>query len=326
MSIQQVVRKHAFGATGMQVGALGFGAAEIGFEHATDQAVDGLLGAAIEAGINVIDTAAMYADSEEKIGRLLAGRRKHFLLFTKCGRHLEPARSVTGFRLRSQTRLRQAIGLGDQYEYLNWHPRTLEWNIEQSLRRLRTDCIDLIQLHSCSEQVLRQGQVIEVLKRARQAGKARHIGYTGDGNAARYALECGQFESVQISLNIADQQAISDTVPLAVERGVGLIAKRPIANGLWRKLERPEPPARVYWDRLQELQYEFLRRERAYETALRFTLSIPGVHTAIVGTTSTAHLLQNAAHAAAGHLNEEEFQSIRARWGQIAQPDWIAQE
>jgi aryl-alcohol dehydrogenase-like predicted oxidoreductase len=63
----------------------------------------------------------------------------------------------------------------------DWHPRALEWNIEQSLRRLKTDCIDLIQLHSCSEETLRQGEVIEVLHRARKAGKARHVGYSSDG-------------------------------------------------------------------------------------------------------------------------------------------------
>jgi aryl-alcohol dehydrogenase-like predicted oxidoreductase len=68
----------------MQVGAIGFGAAEIGSERTTDQTVDALLGTTLDAGINVIDTAAMYGDSEEKIGRALLGRRNQFLLFTKC--------------------------------------------------------------------------------------------------------------------------------------------------------------------------------------------------------------------------------------------------
>ena len=65
----QHIEKRAFGTTGLQVGAIGFGAAEIGFQQTTPKTVDALLGTALDAGINVVDTAAMYADSEEKIGR-----------------------------------------------------------------------------------------------------------------------------------------------------------------------------------------------------------------------------------------------------------------
>ena len=75
-----------FGRTGLRVSALGFGAAEIGFENTTDRTVDAILGAAADIGVNVIDTAAMYSDSEEKIGRVLRGRRNQYLFFTKCGR------------------------------------------------------------------------------------------------------------------------------------------------------------------------------------------------------------------------------------------------
>src|SRR4029077_6504762 len=86
MNAQHTVKKHLFGTTGMQVGVLGFGGAEIGFERATDRTGDELLGAALEVGVNVIDTAAMYEGSEEKLGRALRGRRNQFLIFTKCGR------------------------------------------------------------------------------------------------------------------------------------------------------------------------------------------------------------------------------------------------
>jgi aryl-alcohol dehydrogenase-like predicted oxidoreductase len=326
VSTQHAIKRHAFGTTGMLVGAIGFGAAEIGFERATDQAVDALLGAALDVGINVIDTAAMYADSEEKIGRALLGRRNQVLLFTKCGLCLPPRLSLTGFFLRSHRKLRRSIGLADQYESLDWHPRALEWNIEQRLRRLKTDCVDLIQLHSCSEETLRQGEVIEVLHRARKAGKARHIGYSSNGNAGLYAIQCGQFEAVQISINIADQKPLDLALPLAIELGIAVIAKRPIANGLWRSIHRPDfVHHRAYWDRLQTLQYDFLQGERAFETALRFTLSVPGVHTAIIGTTNPAHVLQNAKYAATGCLNQDEFEMIRARWKQVAAPNWTDQ-
>src|SRR5713226_5257506 len=140
-----------FGETGMQVSALGFGGANIGFTDISDKILDRMFGAALELGVNLIDTAAMYGDSEEKIGRALRGNRKRFLLCTKCGRSLPPKRTPQGFLFRLQGKLRRLMGLAEEYESLDWHPRALEWSIHQSLRRLKTDYIDLLLLHSCSE-------------------------------------------------------------------------------------------------------------------------------------------------------------------------------
>jgi aryl-alcohol dehydrogenase-like predicted oxidoreductase len=315
-----------FGNTGMQVGALGFGAAEIGFEHTDDPTVDTLLGLAQDLGVNVIDTAAMYSDSEEKLGRALRGRRNQFFLFTKCGLYPPPRSNFTGLWLYAKRKLRNAIGRADEYESIYWHPSALEWNIEQSLRHLKTDRIDLIQLHSCSEETLHRHEVIEVLQRARQAGKVLHIGYSGDGSAACYAIQCGQFEAVQMSINVADQQAIDVAVPLAHQHSMGVIAKRPIANGLWRSKQKPERSEHhAYWERLRELHYDFLEIGRDFATALRFTLSVAGVHTAIIGTTNPAHLRQNAEFSEAGPLTDNQLSAIRTQWKRTAGPDWVGQ-
>jgi hypothetical protein len=323
---ENTMEMRSLGNSGMHVGALGFGAAEIGFEHTGDRIVDTLLGLAQDFGINVIDTAAMYSVSEEKLGRALRGRRDQFLLFTKCGLCLPPRRSLTGLRLDARQRLRKAIGRDNEYESLDWHPSALTWNIEQSLRRLKTDRIDLIQLHSCSEQILRQQEVIEALQRARQAGKVLHVGYSGDGAAACYAIRCGQFEAVQMSINLADQQAIDLAVPLANQYGMGVIAKRPIANGVWRNPERPERSQdHTYWERLRNLHYDFLQSGCDFATALRFTLSTAGVHTAIVGTTNPAHLRANAEYWATGPLTNGQIEAIRAQWKRTAPPDWVGQ-
>jgi aryl-alcohol dehydrogenase-like predicted oxidoreductase len=314
------MERRVFGNTGMQVGVLGLGAGEIGSENTPYHTVDRIIGEALDAGLNVIDTAPLYSDSEEKIGRALRGRRDRFLLFTKCGRHLPPKSSWTGFWLRAKRKYGRWKDKADPSEFQSpeWNPRVLEWNIEQSLRRLKTDRIDLIQLHSCSEDTLRQGDVIEVLQRARQAGKVHHIGYSGDAKAALYAVRCGHFEALQISINIADQEALDLTVPLARQQGMGVIAKRPIANVLWR-IPRPENRYyQSYWDRLQELRYDFLQDGRALETALRFPLSFPGVHTMIVGTTNPAHFRQNMEFTAAGALDEDQFRAIRTRWKKVA--------
>ena len=320
------MERRAFGRTGMQVGVLGFGAAEIGFESTTDQTVEMLLAEAVDSGVNVIDTAAMYSDSEEKIGRSLRANRNRVLLFTKCGRHPQGKNRLSRFLARMHRKLGHSVGGQDENEALGWHPRYLQRNIEQSLVRLKTDRIDLIQLHSCSEEILRRGEVIEVLERARQAGKVRHIGYSGDGQAALYAVRCGHFEALQTSINVADQEALDLTLRFAQQQSMGLIAKRPLANALWTNFHRPVSlHHHAYWDRLKELRYDCLRDEHAFETALRFTLSVPGVSTVIVGTTKLEHFRRNAIFAAKGPLDNAQFRVIRARWKQVARPDWVGQ-
>jgi aryl-alcohol dehydrogenase-like predicted oxidoreductase len=312
-----------FGNSGMEVGVVGLGTAEIAFEEVGDRTLDAIFGAAFDMGINVIDTAAMYGDSEEKIGRALRGRRSKCFLCTKCGRHPPRLRSIRGLYERTHYRL---VRSADEHDSLDWQPRVLEWNIDQSLRRLSVDCIGVVLLHSCSEETLRRGAAIEVLHRARQAGKVRYIGYSGDGPAALYAVQCRQFEVLETSVNIADQEAIDSTVPLAIQHGMGVIAKRPIANGVWKSNHRPEAVTNhAYWDRLRELQYDFLQDEHALETALRFTLSVSGVHTAIVGTANPAHLRRDAESVAAGILAKDQFDAIRARWKKVALPDWVGQ-
>jgi aryl-alcohol dehydrogenase-like predicted oxidoreductase len=291
------------GKTDMRVSVLGFGGAEIGFERASADQVARLLGDALDAGLNVIDTAECYLDSEDLIGRAVSSRRGDYHLFTKCGHPDKP-------------------GVGD------WRPESLLQSVERSLRRLRTDRVDLVQLHSCSEDELRKGDVIAALQEARRKGHTRYIGYSGDGSAARFAIECGAFDTLQTSVSVADQEAIDLTLPLAERRQVGVIVKRPIANAAWRHAEKPANTYhQPYWERLQRLDYDFLRLgpPHAVSVALRFTLSVPGVHTAIVGTTKPGRWRENAALLDAGPLPDGQFESIRARWRAVADPTWVGQ-
>jgi aryl-alcohol dehydrogenase-like predicted oxidoreductase len=285
----------------MDVSVLGFGGSEIGYERASGRTVERLLGSALDAGLNVIDTAECYEDSEALIGRALGGRRREVHLFTKCGHAGGWARA-------------------------NWRPTSLLSSIERSLRRLATDHVDLIQLHSCSLAQLRKGDVIAALERARERGWARYIGYSGDGEAARYAVECGRFDTLQTSVSIADQEALDLTLPLARERDMGVIAKRPLANVAWRYTRKPaESYYQDYWMRLRTLDYDFLKGDAAVATALRFTLAAPGVHTAIVGTAKPDRWQANAALLAAGPLPAADVERIRARWRQVARSSWEGQ-
>ena len=297
------MERRRLGDTDMQVSVLGFGGSEIGYQRVSGRTVARLLGGALDAGLNVIDTAECYENSEELIGKAISGRRREFYLFSKCGH-------------------------GRGYGHADWRPAALLSSIERSLRRLRTDVLDLIQLHSCSLEHLKKGDVVAALERARERGWTRYIGYSGDGEAARYAIECGRFDTLQTSVSIADQEALELTLPLAVKRKMGVIAKRPIANVAWRYRGKPaEPYYQAYWSRLKALDYPFLHgpADAAVGTALRFTLGRPGVHTAIVGTTRPDRWKENAALLAAGPLSRAETDAIRDRWKAIAAASWSGQ-
>ncbi|HEX9818795.1 MAG TPA: aldo/keto reductase [Methylomirabilota bacterium] len=296
------MERRRLGRTDMHASILGFGGSEIGYERVGARTVARLLGGALDAGLNVIDTAECYEDSETLIGRALGGRRREVYLFTKCG---------------------HAGG----WSRADWRPASLLSSIERSLRRLATDHVDLIQLHSCPLAELRKGDVVAALERARERGLARYIGYSGDGEAARHAVECGRFDTLQTSVSVADQQALDLTLPPARERGMGVIAKRPLANVAWRYARKPaEPYYQTYWSRLRSLDYDFLTSKAdAVAIALRFTLSAPGVHTAIVGTTKPERWQQNAALLAAGALPAAQLEAIRARWRRVAGASWEGQ-
>lgn len=288
------MEKHPFGKTDMRVSMLGFGSYKMSAKPggSTVEEVDRLLGWVLDAGVNVIDTAECYMESEDLIGRALGNRRGDFYLFTKCG---------------------HAAGL-DQSD---WSPRLLERSIERSLHRLRTDHLDLVQLHSCSRELLRRGEVIEVLQRARDAGKTRYIGYSGDWLAARYSVTCGAFDILQTSVNIADQESLELTLPQAKARQMGIIAKRSLADTAWKsEQDLADAAVSIYHKRLTTLNYDFLKGDldTAASIALRFTLSVPEVDIALIGSTNHEHWRHNAALLAAGPLPQAQFETIHARW------------
>ena len=319
----QALETRPFGKTGMEITRLGLGAAEIG--HLAAPVADALVGVALDSGLNVIDTAECYLDSEATLGRVLGERRKQCFLFTKCGH--SPQLRRRGPWAQAARRAWRPIVRATGLALADWTPRLLEQSIERSLRLLKTDWLDLVQLHSCSEEILRRGDGIEVLQRAKKAGKTRCIGYSGDGAAALYAVECGQFDALEISLSILDQQALEVVLPLASQAGLGVIAKRSAANSVWKSAQRPENSYHhVYWDRLQTLNYAFLKESDAIATAVRFTLSAPGVDTVLIGTTKPEHLRENIRLLAAGPLEPSRMEAIRARWKQAAGVDWRGQE
>jgi len=292
------------GKTELEVSRLGFGGAEIGQEQTTQETVTTLLNSALDAGLNLLDTAAAYFESERMIGKAIGKRRKDIVLISKCG-------ALDGF-----TRF-------------DWSKQGMLETIQRSLQLLKTDYLDIIQLHSCDSKILNRGEAIEALIVAKERGYARYAGYSGDSLDAKTAIETDFFDTLQTSISIADQESIELTIPLAKERDMGVIAKRPIANAVWRHDKQPENSYHQdYWERIQDLQYDFLEGNlsESIAKALRFTLNVEGVDTAIVGTTKPSRWQENTDNLTQIDFSEKDFKAIRERWQEISEGrDWKGQ-
>lgn len=284
-----------FGRTGLEVPPLGYGAAAAGDPELPEAEAGALLNGAVDAGATLFDTARSYGVAEERIGRHLSHRRRELLLSTKVGYGV--------------------AGLPD------WTGPTVEAGIDLALGKLQTDVIDIVHLHSCPIEVLRNGEVVEALLRAREAGKVRVAAYSGDGGALEWAVDSGRFGSIQTSVNVCDLVSVENgTVVRAAARGMGVLAKRPLANAPWA---RPAPPAgdeaaAAYFHRWRQLAYDLGGLEPA-ELALRLAAYAPGVAAAIVGTRSLERLRAHLAAVARGPLPEALSGSLLARWREVGE-------
>ena len=217
-----------FGSTGLKVSALGFGAGHVGGEGMSEDQAGTLLNAALDRGVTFFDTARGYGASEERIGRHLAYRRDDFVLATKGGYGVD--------------------GVED------WTPACITRGVEDALRRLRTDRVDVFFLHSCGRDVLQRDGLIEALEAAVAAGKVRVAGYSGENEDLAWAVASGRFGAIECSVNLFDQASLDGTVAEAARRGLGVVAKRPLGNAPWRFAERPVGDyAEAYWERMQTL-------------------------------------------------------------------------
>ena len=280
----------ALGATGVTVPALGFGAASAGDPTLSEAEAGALLNGAVDAGATLIDTARSYGLSEERIGRYLSHRRRELVLSTKVGYGV-PGRP-------------------------DWTGPAVEAGIDLALGKLQTDVIDIVHLHSCPSDVLRRGEVVEALVRAREAGKIRVAAYSGDGDALDLAVDSGHFGGIQTSVNVCDLASEEKgTVARAVARGMGVLAKRPLANAPWARTTPPagDEAAAAYFHRWNMLAHGLGGLEPA-EVALRFAAYAPGIAAAIVGTRSLARLSAHLAAVARGPLPEALENALLARW------------
>ncbi len=270
------MEKVPFGNTGLTVTRLGVGLSELGELGLTPDDVKtagDVLNSALDGGINLLDTAACYDNSEELVGRTVSNRRDEYVLASKCGH-------VAG-----------------GYQGKDWDRKTVEDSIDRSLKRLQTDHVDIMQLHSCGIDVLERGEVIEALVRAREAGKIRFVSYSGDNDDALWVVDSGHFDSLQTSFSVVDQHARTRGVLAnAAAKGMGIIIKRPIANAVWNADRSTSSYADEYFRRAQAMASEGPIPNEPDDrilTSLGFVFSHPQPHTAILGTSNPAHMRSN---------------------------------
>jgi aryl-alcohol dehydrogenase-like predicted oxidoreductase len=302
------VEKVALGKTGLEVTRLGVGLSEIGSELSFDEVeqAGALLNAALDRGVNFLDTAACYGISEELIGMTVAGRRDEYVLASKAG-HIR-----------------------DDYQGEEWSYQTVADSVDRSLVRMKVEYIDILQLHSCGIDVLERGDAIRALEDAKAAGKIGHVSYSGDNEAAHWAVDSGRFDTLQTSLNLTEQGArTSGLLAKAQERGVGVIVKRPIGGATWSRAKQGiEPPRnydREYFDRARAMaELGDLPEEPsdAVLLALGFTLAHPEVGVAIVGTKSPEHMRGNLDLAERElPISAAAVAELQARWDRLGS-DW----
>ena len=255
-----------------------------------------LINRALDRGINFIDTARGYGLSEERIGRHLSWRRNDFILSTKVGYGVD--------------------GVED------WTYSAIVRGTEEALRKMKTGYIDVILLHSCPAATLQKEEVLRALEDIKARGTVRFTGYSGENEDLDAALKLSQIQVVETSVNICDQGNIADSFApqgrFSHLGGRGVIAKRPLANAFWRFSEQPKGNyGEEYWLRWQEMmgnETKKIDQTTLDEKALRFSIGVPMVSTAIVGTGKVENLELNAVIAAKGPLSPKEYKYFRDLW------------
>ena len=286
-----------FGSTGRSASPVAFGSAPVGLLESEREAAGRLMNRLLDEGVSVIDTAAAYMGAEETIGATIGHRRGEYLLVSKCGADSTEKGWVQA------TRREELVA-----------------QIDRSLARLRTDVIDVMLIHSLPLEVIQQGWAFEALFEAKRQGKIRFAGYSGDNAAALWAVQQPGISVLQTSLNLVDQVNIDAVLPAAAKHGVAVLTKRSIANGCWRPrdqhYERYHNYVDPYRKRFAAMGLDLARVAPGVgswaELAIRFTLSFPQVHSAIVGGTSVDRALEILRHASLGALPQHVVGAVRA--------------
>ena len=278
---------------------LGYGAMELrGAPRArdiSDGQAETILRAALDAGINYLDTSIDYGLSEERIGRYIAHRRDNYYLASKCGCLVGAPPAPRGER-SPHVFSRENIIAG----------------VEQSLRRMKTDYLDVVQFHiSPSRQTLEENGALDALLQLQAAGKVRFIGMSGTLPNLRDHIAMGIFDVFQVPYSAVEREH-EDVISRAAEAGAGIVIRGGAAKGA----PSTEKQTGLQWDRWKRAQLDdLLDGMTSVEFVLRFTFSHPHMQTTIVGTVNPAHLQANLVALEKGPLPSDVYVEAKRRLG-----------
>jgi aryl-alcohol dehydrogenase-like predicted oxidoreductase len=288
--------KRELGRTGLQVTMLGYGAMELrGAPRArdtTEAQAETILNAVLDAGINYIDTSIDYGVSEERIGRYISHRRSEYYLASKCG-CLVGAPAVRG-QTSPHVFTRENVIEG----------------VEQSLVRMKTDYLDLVQFHiSPSRQTLEENGALDALLELQAQGKVRFVGMSGTLPHLKDHIAMGVFDVFQIPYSAMEREHEA-IIASAAQAGAGIVIRGGAAKGAPSEGKQ----AGLQWDRWQAAKLEDLIGEMTpMEFILRFTFSNPDLDTTIVGTANPAHLRANVEILQQGPLPPDLYAEAKRR-------------
>ena len=278
------LEKRDLGNTGYRATFLGFGALEIGrnwglgegseIQRPSEEVAGQVLNAVLDLDINFIDTASAYHDSERRIGLYIAHRRGEYILASKCGEHSREPRT-----------------------YYDFSYQAVKDSIDRSLELLKTDTIDLMQIHFGTHpaKVLDDGETVAAMKDAQGEGKIKLLGASTGGEIAQRCIESDDFDVLQLSYSLLSRRDEA-LVNLCGERGIGVLIRRGLDGGrltprVMGHLDTLGSDTRASITALLELVDG--DADKLVALALKFLYRNPNVTSVLAGTKSVAHVRQN---------------------------------
>jgi aryl-alcohol dehydrogenase-like predicted oxidoreductase len=279
----KALERRTIGRMNKDVTFLGFGALEIGRdwgigtgserERPNEETAGIVLNEVLDLGINLIDTASAYHASEERIGKTIFSRRSEYVLASKCGEHnREPD------------------------TYYDFSYDAIKQSIDRSLQLLKTDYIDVMQIHfgPNPEKVLNDGETVAAMKDAKKEGKVGFLGASIDGKLAERCILSGDFDVMQLEYNLLNVSN-KRNLELARERGIGVFIRGGLSYGKLTKRVLPQvlsdPADNAKVGKLLELVGGDANQLTAL--ALQFLYRTEGISSVLAGTKNVHHLRAN---------------------------------
>jgi aryl-alcohol dehydrogenase-like predicted oxidoreductase len=292
----------------MEVSPIGYGTAPLGYGQVEAAEARRILNGVLDIGINIIDTAHCYSESEPLIGKYLSHRREEMVLVSKWGHKVAPE---------------------DPEAY---SPELVRHSLESTLKLCRTDYLDVYLMHGGTVSQMQGEDILSEFEKCRTDGLVRFIGYSGDNEEAAAAVDMDAYDCLEISMNICDQQCLDEILPSAGMKGLGVFVKRPLANTCWRDFSD-------YGGVFDYVKYSSGYAERLglmgftpeslgfdgdwLELAFRFSAFHPDVHSILTGSRSLEHLRSNLVLLDKGPLPREVYEQIRALFREHDNGSWV---